>query len=185
MGNILTLLEEATNGNCYKSYRSCADEEIKVPTINYEETHSLSPIKDRFGETDTTLKTAKSLQVLATKLSTEKPLVKFFLDGSRRTYKVDDLELNRRIFPIMAGQIGVACCERQSESHFKCKELESNLVIALPSEANPENRNTDLFFNYLKDKINDGDRVKKAGVKFSKFLSYPSIKQSGHSKNIQ
>lgn len=176
MGNILTLLEDATNGTCYKSYRYCADEEIRVPTINYEETQSLSPVKDRFGETDTSLKAAKNLQGLANKLISDKPLVKFFLDGSRRTYKVDDLELNRRIFPIMAGQIGVACCERQSERHFKCRELESNLVIALPSEANPENRNGDLFFNNLKDKINNGERVKKAGVKFSKLLSYPSRK---------
>jgi len=189
MGNILTLLEDASNGTCYKSYRYCADEEIKVPTINYEETQSLTPVKDRYGETDTTMKHSKSLESLSARLINNKPLFRYFLDGSRRTYKVDDIELNRRIFPIMAGQIGVACCERQSASQFKCKDVENNLVIALPSEANPENRNSELFFNNLKDKINNGARVTKSGVKFSKLLSYPSRKldqyQDGENKKYE
>ena len=38
MKNIRKILEDATNGICYDSYRYCADEELKVPTINYEET---------------------------------------------------------------------------------------------------------------------------------------------------
>ncbi len=76
----------------------------------------------------------------------------------------------------MAGQIGVACCERKSPSKFKSREVENNLVISLPSEANPEVKNSELFFNNLTNKINNVDRVKKAGVKFSKMLSYSSRK---------
>src|SRR4051812_8197895 len=135
MRNILSLLEETTSGHCYKSYKYCADQELTIPTISYEENQNLTPVKDRYGETDTTLKKAKDLTEFSRKISTEEPLFKFFLDGSRRTYKVDDIELNQRIFPIMAGQIGVACCHRMSPSKFKCRELESCLVIALPSEA--------------------------------------------------
>jgi hypothetical protein len=176
MGNILSLLEDATNGNCYKSYKYCADEEMTVPTVNYEESASFTILKDRFGETDTTLKTTKDLTGFSKKISNDEPLFKFFLDGTRRTYKVDDIEINKRIFPIMAGQVGVACCERKSPSKFKCKELENNLVISLPSEANPETKNSELFFNNLCDKINNSDRVKKAGTKFSKLLSYSSRK---------
>jgi hypothetical protein len=177
MGKILSLLEEMTNGTCYKSYRYCADQEITVPTINYEETQSLTILKDKYGETDKSLKSPKNLSQLSKKLSTEKPLFRYFLDGTRRTYKVDDIELNRRIFPIMAGQIGVACCERLNESKFKCKEIENSIVLALPTEANPESRNTDQFFSSLRSKINKGDRVAKANVNFSKILSYSSRKQ--------
>jgi hypothetical protein len=176
MNKILELLEDATNGSCYKSYKYCADQELTVPTIAYEENQNLTILKDRFGETDTTLKKAKNLEIFAKKISNDKPLFKFFLDGSRRTYKVDDIEINNRIFPIMAGQIGVACCERQSPSKFKCKEAESSLVISLPSEANPEIKNSSLFFNNLTNKINNVERIKKTGVKFSKILSYSSKK---------
>src|SRR5215210_5257130 len=123
MEKILQLVEAETDGKCYKSYRYCADEELRVPTLSYEDSQSFTICKDKYGETDTTLKTTKDLTALAKKLSLQKPLFQFFLDGSRRTYKVDDIEINRRIFPIMAGQIGVACCERQNPNRFKCKEL--------------------------------------------------------------
>jgi hypothetical protein len=176
MNKILSLLEEATNGSCYKSYKYCADEEFTLPTIAYDDFQDLSPVKDRHGETDTSLKEPKDLTSFAQKLNGAEPLFKFFLDGSRRTYKVDDIELNRRIFPVMAGQIGVGCCERKSPSLFKSKEVENSLVIALPSDANPEVKNFDLFFNNLTGKVNNVDRVRKTGAKFSKILSYSSKK---------
>lgn len=174
MRNIRKLLEDSTNGICYDSYRYCADEELRVPTINYDESHNFTLLNNRFGETDTSLKQTKDLSKKAKQILNSEPLFKFFLDGSRRTYKIDDIEINRRIFPIMAGQIGVACCERQSPNHFKSTEVENNLVISLPTEATPDTRNKELFFNNLKDKINNVDRVKRAGVKFSNILSYSS-----------
>jgi hypothetical protein len=174
MRNIRKLLEDATNGICYDSYRYCADEELRVPTINYEESQNFTLLKDRYGETDTSLRQTKDIFQKAKQLLNSEPLFTFFLDGSRRTYKVDDIEINKRIFPIMAGQIGVACCKRESPNNFKCKESENNLVISLPTEANPETRNTELFFNNLKEKINNVERVKRAGIKFSNILSYSS-----------
>lgn len=39
-------------------------------------------------------------------------ILRYFLDGSRRTYKVADLILNGRYLPLIAGQIGVAVVER-------------------------------------------------------------------------
>lgn len=47
MRNIRKLLEDATNGICYDSYRYCADEELRVPTINYEESQNFTLLKDR------------------------------------------------------------------------------------------------------------------------------------------
>ncbi|SHF81946.1 hypothetical protein [Dysgonomonas macrotermitis] len=174
MKNIRTILEESTNGVCYNSYKYCADEELRVPTLSYEESQTFSIFKDRYGEIDTSLKKTKDVSKLALTLSEQEPLFRYFLDGSRRAYKVDDIEINKRIFPIMAGQIGVACCERLSPRNFKCKALDNDLVMSLPSEANPEIRNANLFFNNLKDKINSVERVKRTGLNFSKILSYSS-----------
>lgn len=174
MGNILPLLEESTNGKCYRSFKYCTERDQSVPTVDYDENQSFTILKDRYGETDTSLKKVKNLHGLAQKISNDEPLFRFFLDGSRRTYKVDDIEVNRRIFPIIAGQIGVACCERKSPSSFKSRQLEKNLVMALPSEANPEVKNADLFFSNLRDKINGVEKVKRTGIQFSKVLSYSS-----------
>lgn len=41
------------------------------------------------------------------------PLFKYFLDGSRRVYKVDDIQYDKKVFPIVSGQISVACCGRE------------------------------------------------------------------------
>lgn len=43
-------------------------------------------------------------------------ILRFFLDGSRRTYKIADLILDgRRYLPVVAGQIGVAVLERSHD----------------------------------------------------------------------
>lgn len=176
MGRILPLLEEATDGTCFGSYKYRADEDRNVPTIDYEEQQSLTVLKDKYGETDTSLKTTRDLERFANKVAKDQPLFRYFLDGSRRTYKVDDIELNRRIFPIIGGQVGVACTERKSPDRFVPKDIENNLLIALPSESNPDTGNDALFLNSLRDKINSIDRIKKSNVTFSKVLSYSSKK---------
>jgi hypothetical protein len=44
------------------------------------------------------------------------PILHYFLDGSRRTYRVGDVILNgRRYLPLVAGQIGVAVVARRSD----------------------------------------------------------------------
>ncbi|MBF0309290.1 MAG: hypothetical protein HQL56_07160 [Magnetococcales bacterium] len=40
------------------------------------------------------------------------PLFRFFIDGSRKIYRVADMEHNGRHFPLIAAQVGVAVCER-------------------------------------------------------------------------
>jgi len=40
-------------------------------------------------------------------------IIRYFLDGSRRTYKIGDLLVKGRYLPLIAGQVGVAVVERQ------------------------------------------------------------------------
>ncbi|MCD7935502.1 MAG: hypothetical protein LUG98_01435 [Tannerellaceae bacterium] len=62
------------------------------------------------------------------------PIFRYFLDGSRRTYKVDDIAIGKNIFPIMAGQIVVGCCERKSRDIFKKYDIRRELLMAMPDE---------------------------------------------------
>jgi hypothetical protein len=176
---VLDIVASETNGKCYTSFRYCADDEIRVPTLDFDsQDKAVSVVVKEFGETDTNLNTSKSLKPFADKITNNEPLFHFFLDGSRRTYKVDDIEINRNIYPIIAGQIGVACCQRKDPNQFKCAEFDNSLVLSLPKGANPNGGDATLFFNSLTNKINSTQRIEKAQVKFSKILSYDSKKQS-------
>jgi hypothetical protein len=136
---VLEFIAQETDGKCYQSFRYCADDEIQMPTLDYEDKcNEFSLVKNSCGEIDTSLKTTKSIKETAKKIINDTPLFHFFLDGSRRTYKVDDIEINRNVYPIIAGQIGVACCQRQSPDKFKNAEFERKLVLSLPNVANSE-----------------------------------------------
>lgn len=180
MGAILSVLEKETGGTCYKSYKYCFDS-VEIPTITYEDSPTI-PVKE-YGETDTTLKTSKSLKESAKEIQkNSKPLFRYFLDGSRRIYKVDDITFDKRIFPIIGGQIGVACCEREGPSDFKKVVLENDLALALPTVADADGTNNELFFNSLRTKLNGLPKLHKYNLKFSKILSYSSKQLKGDQK---
>jgi len=180
---VLDILADATNGKCYTSFRYCADDEIRVPTLDFDSKEKeISVVIKEYGETDTNLKKSKCLKPLADKLIEDEPLFHFFLDGSRRTYKVDDIEINRNVYPIIAGQIGVACCQRVNPSQLKCTDFEHNLVLSLPKAANPNGGDAALFFNALTERINKNQRLEKSNVQFSKILSYESSKKDNDVK---
>jgi hypothetical protein len=47
------------------------------------------------------------------------PILRFFLDGSRKTYKVADLILEGRYLPVIAGQVGVAVIARDQSLRLR------------------------------------------------------------------
>jgi len=168
MKKILDFIEERTYGKSYKSYKYCF-EKVSVPQIDYDDKQDIK-IK-RKGETDTGLKTSKSIKELADKV-VGSPLFKYFLDGSRRTYKVDDIAYDKKLYPIIAGQIGVGVCYRENMNSFKAFRLRNPLVISLPSNANSDNKNDDLYFNNLVGKLNKQELLVKQGLKINKILPY-------------
>jgi hypothetical protein len=64
-------------------------------------------------------------------------ILKYFLDGSRRTYKIADLLVNGRYLPLIAGQVGVSILERDT-SNNKLKPFRElccfECVITFPDE---------------------------------------------------
>ena len=172
MEKILQFIAKETKGECYTSYKYCHDG-IAVPTLDYEDKPKVS-LKE-FGETDHNDK-VRDLSQRAKKIQLSKPLFKYFLDGTRRTYKIDDIEYQKKIFPIIGGQIGVGCCVRENPSSFRVAMLEKDLVLSLPRYAYADGHNADLFFNNLTAKINQIPSLTKYNLKFSKILPYDSGK---------
>ncbi len=168
MDKVLDYIAKETNGKNYKSYKFCI-ENIEVPRLEYEDKQDI--IVKRIGETDRSLKKSKSLKSLASKIAGKDPLFKYFLDGSRRTYKVDDIAYQKKIYPVIAGQIGVGVCYRENKDSFKAVELHNPLVISLPAVANSDS-NDELFFNDLLSGLNKQEILKKQNLKFEKILPY-------------
>lgn len=171
MKKILDFIAEETDGKNYKSYKYCF-ENIQVPRIDYDDKKGIR-VK-RKGETDKSLTQPKSVKELADRIVGEPPLFRYFLDGSRRTYKVDDIAYDKRLYPIIAGQIGVAVCERLSKDNFKAVKFKNPFVIAIPEKANAQTAigNEQLYFNNLKSKLNEQSILKNQQLEFNQILSY-------------
>lgn len=174
MNKILDFIAEETDGKNYQSYRYCFDS-VDIPKLDYEDKTGIK-VKKR-GETDKSLVDAKSIKDLAYKISkNQDPLFKYFLDGSRRTYKVNDIAYGKKLYPIIAGQIGVAICERPDKHIFKPVNIRNPMVISIPEIANAQTsmNNQDLFFNNLTSKLNNNEVLNKRKIKFNKILPYNS-----------
>lgn len=181
MSSLLQFIAEQTSGTFYKSARYCIDAEVKIPSLSYDDPQDFTVQKDKFGETDTSLRTTKNLEQLARRIQqTESPLFSYFLDGSRRVYKVDDIAYQKRIFPIVGGQIGVACCERKGPDTFRTALFENHLVLSLPTIAASDGMGRpELFFGNLLRQINEMHRLNRFGIQFSEVLPYKSDRNDG------
>ena len=179
MNGILDYIAQETSGKNYKSFKFCFDS-IKVPEIIYDDDKRQIKVK-RCGETDK-IKTPKSLEKLSKKIIGKEPLFKYFLDGSRRTYKVDDIAYDKKLYPIIAGQIGVGICERKTSDDFKAYKNSIALVLSLPSRANAKTQNDKLYYNNLTEKVNKLKFLKKKGINFTNILPYDDRPLTGSDK---
>lgn len=178
MDRILDIIAEKTNGKSHKSYKLCHDTLSAVPQVAYEDDNNLISLKE-YAETDTSEK-VRDLRKLSNKIFDAQlpPLFGFFLDGSRRTYKIDDIEYGKKIYPVVAGQIGVGCCERIDRGLKKAK-LEKHNVIVLPAHAHADGYNPSLYFRKFTDDLNQMDVLKARGLSVSKVLYYDCNKSDG------
>lgn len=157
-GNILTLLEQSIGSElqilpCERlnldhlhtlTYKDDEEHPVEVPFEN----PTLDASKKRVDETDRSIPT----------------LLKYFLDGSRRTYKVADIIFKGKYLPLVAGQIGVGVVERKDDYQTLVplrKYCSFKNVLAFP-EVIPED---DL--KVLEERINKSSRVKIEFIKYS------------------
>lgn len=84
---ILDIIAAETNGKSYKTYKYCFDG-AETSSIDYDDNKQITWKK--YGE-NMPPKGSISMKEEADSLISQKPLFSFFLDGSRHTYKVDDI----------------------------------------------------------------------------------------------
>ena len=172
MKKILPFIESETSGKSYKTHKYCFDG-IEMPNLIYDDHQDLTFKK--YGETEKLTSTRQLFDKAYEIQKFSKPIFKYFLDGSRRTYKVDDMAYDNRVYPVIAGQIGVGCCRRDDEGNLKNQLIELQLVLSLPENASKDNKKN-LFFNNLATKLNENEFLKSRNLKFHKILDYEDKK---------
>ena len=108
--------------------------------------------------------------------SSEQPLT-YFLDGSRRIFKVDEIIYGsgskRTIYPVIAGQIGVGCCKRTDRKLSPAK-IQHEIVIVLPDIADPDGKPG--FFPSVRIKLNASQWMTRTGITIADVLHYNTSK---------
>jgi hypothetical protein len=166
----LNLFADECGGRLYKPFRYCY-ETVAVQSIQYDDLRKIEA-KEK-GETENI---RGNYVNFSSKLQQNvgMPLFQYFLDGSRRTYKVDDIAISGKIYPIVAGQISVACCERLNPDKFRnvAEVMQRKFVLAVPDKININDRPAREFFGNLKEKFNQQALLQRFSIQFDNVLSY-------------
>lgn len=158
MAKILDYIAKETHGQCFASYKYCFDS-MQMPHLLYDEHegtyHNLNKYAENVHDPN-----SRDLRSLAESCMNGEPLFRYFLDGSRKVYKVDDIQYDNKVYPVISGQISVACCERQMRESTKYESFrhfdeEVYNVLCLPVKANMDGADSTTFFNNLCKKVND------------------------------
>lgn len=176
MGKILDFIDKEGEGRyyCYKTKKFSLDDPAPE-TLDYDDRPATSTSGKSIAESDLRRVETIPLGDKINKLAA-KPLFYYFLDGSRHVYKVDDIAVGNGIYPFLAGQIIVGCCQRPSRDIFKKCLFTRKIVLSLPENFNwDEDKEADFCRSYC-DKINEelykNEFVKDHGIKIDKILLY-------------
>lgn len=180
MSKIMQIIAEETNGTSYNTYKFSYDS-IGLPGIDYDnESNKIM----KWQVTAETVKYTKPIDMkpLADRIIGETPLIKYFLDGSRHVFKVDDIAYNKQVFPVVAGQIGVGCCGRENKRMYPemfCREI----ALALPDKSNADGWNDVAFYASKVKKLNESSELQRLGLQLSAVIPYST--SAGGLKDIK
>lgn len=176
MDKIMTVLEKETGGKSYKAHKYGLDH-AERPFIDYGDE---SIIWKKTAET-THHRKYVSLEDLSKKLEERgDQLLTYFLDGSRRVFKVDDIAYKVSggrsvIYPVIAGQIGVGCCRRLNKKLIP-EKFKREFILSLPDISDADG--IPGFFNATAKKLNECTELKRVGIEFSTILPYKTAKNT-------
>ncbi len=179
MPKIMEVIASETGGKSYKTFKYSFDS-IGLPSIDYDNDSARVMKWKEKGETD---KYSSSIDLTAftKRIQSNNPIFTYFLDGSRRVFKVDDISYNKQVFPVVAGQVGVGCCKRVNKK-MKQEKFYQNMVIALPDKCDKDGWDKGFFGGKL-EKLNMSMRTNRFPVEFSALLPYKTSKDaSGETK---
>ena len=173
MPKIMEIIEKETHGKSYHTYKYSYDS-IGLPSIDYDDDPN-KVMKWRDSAETVQYKHSIDIMPLAERIAGDKPLIKYFLDGSRHVFKVDDIAYNKQVFPVVAGQVGVGCCRRESRRMHK-ELFYREFVLALPDKANDVGWGDATYFASKVKKVNESEELRRLGIQFSAILPYPTSK---------
>jgi len=121
LGKILDYIANETHGKRFESFKYCYDE-MSGPSIEYDpdEEHYINMKEYAESVHDPKL---RDMTARAELCRQGPPLFKYFLDGSRKVYKVDDIQYDKKVFPVISGQVSVACCGREVNNDYTFREF--------------------------------------------------------------
>ena len=158
---------KALHGRRYLSHKFCYDVE-QNSIIEYDPERE---VKWRdYGETEH-ITHPKYLTDLLHQISGQPSWFRYFLDGSRHTYKVDDMAFKNDVYPILAGQVGISCCRRDDRKMAQ-EFFNRSLVVVVPNKALKSEFDKRTEAQKLCQKINESERLTKLGLKIDNVLSY-------------
>lgn len=168
----LKIFQDETHGTSYTTHRYCYDSD-SAPGSLYDKEQDF--IFESFGETDKSKK-ARNIQPLTDKISKiSSPIFSYFLDGSRRVYKLDDVQYAKRIYPILLGQIGASCCQRDKDGNLSNLRTNNRLILAVPATANPDGGGKSAFFDTIRNKINNESTLKRLDLELHSIITYQNV----------
>ena len=178
MAKVMEIIAKETNGKSYNTEKYSFDS-IGVPSFDYDDATDRVMKWKETAETEAP-KRAVPLIDIVNDIYGQSPLFSYFLDGSRHVYKVDDISYNKKVYPVIAGQIGVGCC-RRSNKLMEPEAFYRRLVIALPKVSYQDGWGEEAFFAAKVKKINDSPELKRLNISFDKILTYrePEDKRKG------
>ena len=176
---ILDYIEQAGKGKyqCFKTKKICLDS-VDNDTIayNYDDKTIANATKSTFAETDHSRVKTVSIAYLFKSPKVPPPIFQYFLDGSRHTFKIDDIGIGKKIFPIIAGQIIVGCCKRKDRDTFKCWQLNNKIVMAMPDDYDDDDGGENFcrsFCETINSKVIDKiSKLKDLQLGINKLLLY-------------
>ena len=161
--NISKLLAEATFGESYRTPKVELDADNSSAQIGYDVSEE---ILLKYGGETRPPKNYLSLENQARDITGSAQILNYFLDGSRRVYKVDDIAYLRGsakiIYPIVAGQVVAGCCQRVDRKLHE-EQFSAEIVLAVPDIANPRGFEGGFFTN-LATKLSERSQIQIAKV---------------------
>ena len=170
--NILEFIAAETRGESYRTSKVELDAEINSTSrIEYEA--PTETIVNLRGETRTT-RNPVPLKETADKISSNgMQLLSYFLDGTRRVYKVDEIAYvqsrRKNFYPIVAAQVSVGCC-RRIDKKMHAENFSDEILLVLPDVANFSGH--EGFFTAFVKKIDAYLADKNSPIKISRIASY-------------
>lgn len=183
MPKIMEIIAQETHGKSYHTYKHSYDN-FNFSSIDYDD-DSNKIMKWKDSAETIRHKEPVDLRLTVNRLKNTESILKYFLDGSRHVFKVDDIAYNKRIFPVVAGQVGVGCCKRENKKMYPVKPFYRKLVLALPDKANADGWNDTAFFASKLEKLNESAELRRFGLQFSDIVSYSTSKGISGNQNLE